>query len=97
MRGLGRVFCARDARRRMCVCLPGAGVGDVDERLEDVLAGEGVAPVVCLSAGRNDMSRVRPEELLRRYRQALGRVRDLGGTPFSVVSCLLGLRCKMVV
>ena len=81
VRGLGRVFCARDARRRMCVCLPGAGVSDVDERLEGVFAGEGVIPVVCLSAGGNDIGRVRPEELLRRYRQALGRVRDLGGIP----------------
>ena len=44
----------------MCVCLPGAGVRNVDERLE------GVAPVVCLSAGGNDIGRVRPEELLRR-------------------------------
>ena len=35
VRGLGRMFCARDVRRRMCVCLPGAGVGDVDERLEE--------------------------------------------------------------
>ena len=50
------------------------------ERLESVLAGEGVVSVICLSAGRNDIGRVRPEELLRRYRQAQGRVRDLGGT-----------------
>ena len=81
VRGLGRVFCARDARRRMCVCLPGAGVQDVADRLEGVLGGEGVAPTVCISAGGNDIGRVRPEELWRRYRQALARVRELGGTP----------------
>ena len=63
------------------MCLPGAGVGDVAERLEGVLGGEGVAPTVCISAGGNDIGRVRPEELWRRYRQALGRVRELGGTP----------------
>ena len=81
VRGLGRVFCARDARRRMCVCLPGAGVGDVVDRLEGVLGGEGVAPTVCISAGGNDIGRVRPVELWRRFRQALERVRALGGTP----------------
>lgn len=81
VRGLGRVFCARDARRRMCVCLPGAGVGDVVDRLEGVLGGEGVAPTVCISAGGNDIGRVRPVEVWRRYRQALERVRELGGTP----------------
>ena len=81
VRGLGRLFCVRDARRRMCVCLPGAGVRDVAERLEGVLGGEGVAPTVCISAGGNDIGKVRPEELLRRYRQALERVRELGGTP----------------
>ena len=81
VRGLGSIFCVRDARRRMCVCLPGAGVRDVAERLEGVLGGEGVAPTVCISAGGNDIGRVRPEDLWRRYRQALGRVRDLGGTP----------------
>ena len=81
VRGLGRLFCARDAERRMCVCLPGVGVGDVVERLDGVLRGEGVAPTVCISAGGNDIGIVSSEELLRRYRQALGRVRDLGGTP----------------
>ena len=81
VRGQGRLFCARDAERRMCVCLPGAGVGDVVERLDGVLKGEGFAPTVCISAGGNDIGRVRSDELFRRYRQALGRVRDLGGTP----------------
>ena len=65
----------------MCVCLPGAGVGDVGDRLGSVLAGEGVAPTVCISAGGNDIGKVRNEELFRRYREALGRVRELGGTP----------------
>lgn len=81
VRGIGRAFCVKNAKRRMCVCLPGAGVRDVVGRLEGVLRGEGVAPTVCISAGGNDIGRVRSEELLRRYRQALGRVRELGGTP----------------
>ena len=51
MRGLGRLFCARNSERRMCVCLPGAGIGEVSGMLEDVLAGEGDAPTVVISAG----------------------------------------------
>ena len=75
------MFFSRNARRRMCVCLPGAGVGDVADRLEGALAGEGIAPTVCFSVGGNDVGRVRDEELFRRYRIALGKVRDLGGVP----------------
>ena len=81
VRGLGRVFCARDSERRMCVCLPGAGVGDVSDRLGGALASEGVAPTVVFSVGGNDVGRVRDEEIVRRYRVALGKVRDLGGVP----------------
>ena len=38
--------------------------------------GEGVASV-CISAGGNDIGRVRRQELFRRYREALGRVASL--------------------
>ena len=81
VRNIGRTFCARDSKRRICVCLPGAGIGEVGARLGSVMSGEGVAPTVCISAGGNDIGRVRNEELFRRYREALGRVRDLGGMP----------------
>ena len=39
MRRIGRDFSAKDPRRSMCVCLPGVGVGDVADRLEDILGG----------------------------------------------------------
>ena len=71
VRGLGRVFCARDSERRTCVCLPGAGVGEVSDRLEDVLAREDDSHTVCISEGWNDLGRVRTEELFRRFRKAL--------------------------
>ena len=51
VKGLGRLFCARDSERRMCVCLSGAGIEEVSDRLEDVLVGEGDAPTVVISAG----------------------------------------------
>ena len=51
VRDLGRLFCARDSERRMCVCLSRAGIGEVSDRLEDVLAGKGDAPTVVINAG----------------------------------------------
>ena len=40
VRGLGRLFCAKDSERRLCVFLSEAGIGEVSDRLEDVLAGK---------------------------------------------------------
>ena len=37
--------------------------------------------MVFLSAGGNDLGRVPSEELGRRFKEALGRVRDMGGIP----------------
>ena len=81
VRGLGAEFCMRDSRKRLCVCLPGAGVDQVADRMESLLAGEGDNTTVCFSVGGNDVGRCRPEELVSRYRAALGRARDLGVTP----------------
>ena len=43
--------------------------------------GEGVAPTVCISASGNTTNRVRRQKFFKRYREALGRDSDLGGTP----------------
>ena len=94
MRALGRVFCARDSERRMSACLPGTGIGKIFDRLENVLAGEGEAPTVVISAGRNYFGWIRSEELFRMFKEILGRVRDLGGTPVlcGILSRRLGQR-----
>lgn len=81
VRYLDRAFCARDRKRRTRVCFPGAGVGHVSERIEACMANEGIKPIVCLSAGGNDVGKVRSEELLRRFKEVLGKVRDRGGIP----------------
>ena len=81
VRFLDKAFCVRDRRRRTRVCFPGAGIGDVSDRLEDCMINEGVKPIVCLSAGGNDIGRTGSVELLRRYKEALGRIRDGGGVP----------------
>ena len=45
------------------------------------MAGEGTKPIVCLSAGGNDIGKVGSEELLRRFKEVLGKIRDKGGIP----------------
>ena len=81
VRFLDRAFCARDRKHRMRVCFPGAGIGHVSERIEACMAGEGTKPIVCLSAGGNDIGRIGSEELLRRFKEVLGKIRDKGGIP----------------
>lgn len=43
------------------------------------MAGEGTQLITLLSAGGNDVCRVESEELVRRFRETLGKVRDAGG------------------
>ena len=81
VRYLDREFCSRDRRNRTRWCFPGAGVQEVSQKLDRVLAGEGPAPTVIFSAGGNDIEKVRSVELRKRFREALERVRSLGGVP----------------
>ena len=54
------------------------------------MMGEGRQPIVVLSAGGNDVCRVGSEELIRRFKETLGRIRDAGGIP--VVNSILPRR-----
>ena len=81
VRHLDSAFCARDRKRRERVCLPGAGIGRVADRLDTCLENDGTKPIVFLSAGGNDLGKVRSEELFTRFRQALERIRNKGGIP----------------
>lgn len=49
------------------------------DRLTIVMKGEGVAPLVCLSFNRTDISKIRSKKLHRRFRKALGRICDFRG------------------
>ena len=80
-RYLDRAFCDRDRQCRIRLCLPGAGIGEVCDRLDSCLDDKGIKPIVCLSAGGNDLGKVRSEKLLESFMQALGKVRDRGGVP----------------
>lgn len=54
---------------------------DVGDRLARIVKGEGVALHVYLSVGEYDISKVKSEELHRRFRKALGRICEHGGVP----------------
>lgn len=56
-------------------------MGHISDRIEACMASEGSNPIVFLSCGGNDVSRVPSEDLLRRFRELLGRIRDAGGSP----------------
>ena len=74
VRYLDRTFCEKQRKKRMRVCFPGAGVRDVTERYDRVVAGSARESVVVLHVGSNDVERVRSEELIGRYRELLEKV-----------------------
>ena len=70
-----------DLKNKVRVCLPGAGIGHISDGVDAYRKGEDSKPVVFFCAGGNDLGRVPSEELVRRFKEALGRVRDAGGVP----------------
>lgn len=73
---MDRLFCDRGRKQRTRVCFPNASVREVGNRLGSVMNGEGVAVLVCFSVSGNDTSRATRKELRRRFREALGPIRD---------------------
>ncbi|XP_062896362.1 uncharacterized protein LOC134342314 [Mobula hypostoma] len=72
VRGSNRRFCGRSPETRMVVCLPGARVWDISDRVQDILKWEGEEPEVLVHIGTNDIGRKRDEVLKEEYRE-LGR------------------------
>ena len=81
IRHLESTFVARDRKCRNTVCLPGAGIGRVSARIDTCLEGNGNKPIIFLSAGGNDLGKVRSEDLLDKFRLALDKIRSKGGIP----------------
>ena len=81
VRHLDSRFCDREGMRMKSVSYPGKGIGYVSDKIVECMADQGKKPIVCLSAGGNDVECVRSEELLRRFKEAVGKVRDRGGFP----------------
>ena len=72
-RGLGRQMRSKVSGT---FCYPGAGVGQIVERVGGLVDGDTVA---CLIVGGNDVHKRRSEELVGLYKEALERVRRNGG------------------
>ena len=72
VRGLDRRFCGGSRETRMVVCLPGAGIRDVADRIQDILKWEGEEPEVVVHTGSADIGRKREGVIKREYRE-LGR------------------------
>ncbi len=69
------MFCARGRKRRL------RGFAKVADRLDMCLENDGTKPTVFLNARGNDLGRVKSEELFKKLRQALDRIRDKGVCP----------------
>ena len=78
VRYLDRTFCEKARDKRLRVCFPGARVHDVSDRLDRLLVGTGRDAVVVVHVGGNDIGRTRSEELLKRYRVMLEKVKASG-------------------
>ena len=61
--------------------LPGMGIGKVAYKLDTCLENDETNPIVFLGIAGNDLGRVRIEELLRKFIQALHKIRNKGGIP----------------
>lgn len=80
VRYLDRTFCENARERRVRMCLPGARVQDVSDKLDRLLVETGSETVVVVHVGGNDVARKRSEELVNRYRVMLEKVRSSGRT-----------------
>ncbi|XP_069191429.1 uncharacterized protein [Procambarus clarkii] len=81
VRHLDRTPCARDRGNRSRARHPGAGIGDIVGNMNDTMMGNRNKPTICISAGGNDVGRVRSEELTQKFRTATELVRSKGGIP----------------
>ena len=62
----------------MTVCLPGAKVEDVDTLYEKIIVGTPVDTIVTLNVGVNNIGNTKSEEVIRRYRNLLDKIRYEG-------------------
>ena len=69
-------FCGRAPRSRKRFCIPGAGLDDVSEALDDVTNNMSNNALVVIHAGTNDVVRTRSEDLLERYKAMIQRYRS---------------------
>ena len=64
-------FCGRVKDKRRLFCLPGAGVDDVTDALDQVSADATTESLFVIHTGTNDVRKTRSEELLNKYRRLI--------------------------
>ena len=71
VRGLLTEFCARAPTTRRRFCIPGGGVQDVIDSVNEVTDQAPANTTYVIHVGTNDVQRIRSEELLDKYRQMI--------------------------
>ena len=61
-------FCRKDRRHRVLCSFEGAGVRDIEGRVNDIVSGHGRHELVVVHRGANDVGKVYSEVLKNRYR-----------------------------
>ncbi|MPC53700.1 hypothetical protein E2C01_047598 [Portunus trituberculatus] len=80
VRHFNAAFSDKDRRRTTRVCLLAAGIGQINAQLDTCLA-DGTKPIVFLSVGGSDICKVSSEELFKRFKEALAKIRNKDTTP----------------
>lgn len=88
---LGPFFSGKDKNSRTSVCFLWAGVKEIGYRISLFFSGENVSLVARFSVGRNDIGKVKSEELRRRFREALKHTWSLTVGCLTVLIVQLGL------
>ena len=78
VRYLDSTFSRRDKGRRSRVCMPGAGVKAVSEEAQRRVCEMEKDGVVVIHVGGNDVRAGGSEELVDRYREMLGKIKESG-------------------
>lgn len=76
IRRVDSVVCRRGKGKCVRVCLPGAGLGDVQARVGEVM-GPGKGGSILVHAGTNDIGRKGSEEIMGRYRELVRELKRL--------------------
>ena len=75
VKGIDRRVCGQKRDSRMVVCLPGAGVQDVSERVEGILKGGGTESDVIVHVGEKDVGTKCRGDIRRQFRELGARLK----------------------
>lgn len=76
VRKVDTVFCGEDRENRVRVCFPGARIGDIEDRIEELVKSSGDRPLVALQVGTNQLGEG-SESVVQGYSALLDKVEGL--------------------